>query len=98
MRRHKTIGLGRPGLALLAAALLCGPALAEEPKESPFVTAAKSLTLSGYAQILAVEWDRGVDTFSLRRARIGLSIPAWRHESHKLRWPHCYFPCRLQPR
>ena len=73
MRRHKTIGLGRPGLALLAAALVCGTALAEEPKESPFVTAAKSLTLSGYAQILAVEWDRGVDTFSLRRARIGLS-------------------------
>lgn len=73
MRKHKTIRLERAGLTLLAAALLCGTALADEPKESPFVTAAKSLTLSGYAQILAVEWDRGVDTFSLRRARIGLS-------------------------
>jgi len=73
MRKQKTIRLGRAGLALLAAALLCGTALAEEPKESPFVTAARSLTLSGYAQVMAVEWDPGVDTFSLRRARIGVS-------------------------
>lgn len=71
-KTNKT-ALRRAGLALLAAALICGTALAEEPKESPFVTAAKTLTLSGYAQVLAVEWDRGVDTFSLRRARIGLS-------------------------
>jgi phosphate-selective porin len=71
-KTNKT-ALRRAGLALLAAALIGGTALAEEPKESPFVTAAKSLTLSGYAQVLAVEWDRGVDTFSLRRARIGLS-------------------------
>jgi len=73
MRRQKTIWLGRAGLALLATALAGGTALAEEPKESPFVTAAKSLTLSGYAQVLAVDWNRGVDTFSLRRARIGIS-------------------------
>ncbi|MGZ7046322.1 MAG: hypothetical protein ACXVJK_08360 [Candidatus Aminicenantales bacterium] len=63
MRRQETIRLERAGLGLLAAALLCVTALAEEPKESPFVTAAKSLTLSGYAQVLAVEWDHGVDTF-----------------------------------
>jgi len=73
MKRHKIIRPRRAGLALLAVALFSGPALAEEPKESPFVTAAKSLTLSGYAQVLAVEWDHGVDTFSLRRARVGLS-------------------------
>lgn len=73
MKRNKSIKLERAGLVLLAAALAGGAALAEEPKESPFVTAAKSLTLSGYAQFLAVAWDPGVDTFSLRRARIGLS-------------------------
>ncbi len=65
--------LARAALALLAALSLAVPAPAEEQKDSPLVTAAKSLTLSGYAQVLGVVWDPGVNTFSLRRARIGLS-------------------------
>jgi len=72
--RTKRSQLARAGLALLAAALLCGPAAAEEKKESPLVTAAKSLKLSGYAQFMAAEWDKDEkDTFSLRRARLSLS-------------------------
>jgi phosphate-selective porin len=58
---------------LLVIANLPGPGRAEEPKESPLVTAARGLKLSGYAQIFAVDWDKGVDTFSLRRARASLA-------------------------
>ncbi len=61
-------------LILFAAALLRGPAAAEDKKESPLVTAAKSLKLGGYAQFMAAEWDKvEKDTFSLRRARLSLS-------------------------
>ena len=60
-------------LALLAAALVCGPAAADEKKDSPLVTAAKSLKLSGYAQFMGAEWDKDKDSFSLRRARLSLS-------------------------
>ncbi|MGE5741183.1 MAG: porin [Candidatus Aminicenantes bacterium RBG_16_66_30] len=65
--------LGKTGLALLVAVLAAGPGLAEETKDSPAVTALKSLKLSGYAQMFGVAWDRGTDTFSLRRARIALA-------------------------
>jgi len=61
------------GLVLAAAILIPGPARAEEPKDSPVVTALKSLRLSAYAQVYAAAWDEDTDTFSLRRARIALS-------------------------
>jgi Rrf2 family protein len=71
---RKTAGLaGKAGLIFLAASLLAGFAPAEEKKDSPLVTAARSLKLSGFAQLFAVSWDPGVDTFSLRRARVALS-------------------------
>jgi phosphate-selective porin len=60
-------------LVALAATLLPGSGRAEEPKESPLVTAARSLKLSGYFQVLAADWDKDVDTFSLRRARASLT-------------------------
>jgi phosphate-selective porin len=65
--------LRRAGAAFLSAIIFGGLALAEEPKDSPLVTAAKSLTLSGYAQFLAVDWDPGVSNLSVRRARLSLS-------------------------
>lgn len=72
--RTKSSMIAGGALAILAVALLCGPAAAEDKKESPLVTAAKSLKLSGYAQFLAADWAReGTDTFSLRRARLSLS-------------------------
>ncbi|HUT07822.1 MAG TPA: porin [Candidatus Latescibacteria bacterium] len=58
---------------LLAAGLLSMSAPAEEKKDPPAVTALQSLKLSGYAQLFAVAWDAGVDTFSLRRARLSLT-------------------------
>ncbi len=60
-------------LALLAALLLPAALRADETKDSPVVTALKSLKLSGYFQVEAVDWDKGVDTFSLRRVRPTLS-------------------------
>ena len=65
--------LRRAGLVLLAAGLLTVSAPAEEKKDSPLVTAARSLKLSGYAQLLAVDWDNGVDSFSVRKARLSLT-------------------------
>lgn len=62
----------KAGMILLAAALCAGLAPAEEKKDSPLVTAARSLKLGGYAQLYGVAWDKGVDTFSLRRARLTL--------------------------
>jgi phosphate-selective porin len=70
--KMKKAPLRRAGLVLLAAALLAGAAPAEEKKDSPLVTAARNLKLSGYAQFLGVDWDKGVDGFSVRRARISL--------------------------
>jgi phosphate-selective porin len=65
--------LAMTALTLLAALFMAVPAPAEEGKDSPLVTAAKSLKLSGYAQFLAVDWDKDVDSFSLRRARLTLT-------------------------
>lgn len=72
------------GAVFLSAILFGGLARAEEPKESPFVTAAKSLRLSGYAQLLGVEWDKAVDSFSIRRARVGLSGELFKNLKFKL--------------
>jgi len=70
----------KPGWLLLGmAALDPGLGWAEEPKESPFVTALKSLSLSGYAQIYAAAWAKDTDTFSLRRARVALSGQLVKH-------------------
>jgi hypothetical protein len=71
-------------LFLILAGLAHGSARAEEPKESPLVTAAKTLTLSGYAQFLAANWDPGVDSLSVRRARLGLGGELVRHLKFKL--------------
>jgi len=71
--KRKKTPLRRAGLVLLAGVLMGGIAPAEEKKDSPLVTAAKSLKLSGYAQLLAVDWDRGVDSSSVRRARLTLT-------------------------
>lgn len=57
----------------MSAVLVAGFAPAEEKKDSPAVSALRNLTLSGYAQLYAAAWDKGVDTFSLRRARLSLS-------------------------
>jgi phosphate-selective porin OprO and OprP len=46
---------------------------AEDTKESPAVTAANALKLSGYAQLLYTGQDSGLDGFTLRRARFSLS-------------------------
>lgn len=58
--------------ALLLAALLAGPAAADEPKASPVESLLKGLRLGGYAQFLGASWDPGADTFQLRRARLSL--------------------------
>ena len=60
-------------LVLLAALLIPAAVRADDTRESPVTTALKSLTLSGYLQVEAADWDKGVDTFSLRRARPTLS-------------------------
>ena len=62
----------KTGLVLLAALVVAGYAPAEEKKDSPAVTALRSLKLDGYAQLSAAAWDEGVDTFFLRRARLSL--------------------------
>ena len=72
MNRRCRTTFGKAGLILLAAVLVAGFAPAKEKKDSPAVTALRSLKLGGYTQLFGAVWDRSVDTFSLRRARLSL--------------------------
>jgi len=62
-------------LSVLAAIFLLGAigSSAQEAKETPAVTAAKALQLSGYTQFLYTTQDAGLDGFSIRRMRLSLS-------------------------
>jgi phosphate-selective porin OprO/OprP len=62
-------------LSILAAIfLLCASGSSgQETKETPAVTAAKALKLSGYMQFLYTTQDAGLDGFSIRRMRLSLS-------------------------
>jgi phosphate-selective porin OprO/OprP len=74
MRKRKIrMTAAKAGLIFFAAAMLAGLAPAQEKKDSPLLTALGSLKLGGFAQFLAASWDPGVDTFSLRRARLSLA-------------------------
>ena len=74
----------KTALALLAAVFVAGSAPSEEKKDLPVVTALGSLKLGGYAQLFASAWDEGVDTFSLRRARLSLSGEIFKNLRFKL--------------
>ena len=58
-------------------AFLCLLAVAnvwpQEKKEAPAVTASKAFKLSGYTHILYVTQDEGVDSFSIKRARLSFA-------------------------
>jgi phosphate-selective porin OprO/OprP len=73
MRDDKKRKPGRPGVVLLAAVLVSGVARAGDDKDSAVESVLRSLELTGYAQVLAVDWDRDVDSFSIRRARVALA-------------------------
>lgn len=66
---------GRVGALALAALLATGAAFAQEKdkKESPALTLSKAFKLSGWTQVHFVDWDSGVDSFSIRRSRLTLS-------------------------
>jgi phosphate-selective porin OprO/OprP len=67
MRKHSI------GIFVLMALFLSGSAAGQEKKEPPPVTTKRSLQISGYAQFLYTYWEDGIDTFSIPRARLGLS-------------------------
>jgi phosphate-selective porin len=50
-----------------------GLAVGQEKKEQPSVTSSRSFQLSGYTQLSYVYWDKGIDTFLIRRARLTFS-------------------------
>ncbi|MGB7296002.1 MAG: porin [Candidatus Aminicenantales bacterium] len=58
------------GLTVL---LLSGLVAGQEKKELAPVTSNLSFRLSGYTQFLCVYWDKGLDSFSIPRARLTLS-------------------------
>jgi phosphate-selective porin len=57
----------------LAAIVAAGAASGQDKKESPAVTASRSFQLSGYTQFLYNYFEKGVDSFSIPRARLTLS-------------------------
>jgi phosphate-selective porin OprO and OprP len=60
-------------LVILTALVLSGFASGQDKKEAPPVTSSLSLKLSGYTQFLYTYWEKGVDTFTIPRARLTLS-------------------------
>jgi hypothetical protein len=71
-RRMRT-PLGKAGLVFFAAMLAAESLSAQEKKDPPAGAGLPSLKFSGYAQIFGVDWDKGTDSFSVRRARVGLA-------------------------
>jgi phosphate-selective porin len=64
---------GKVATALILAVLLCsGPAAGQDKEAPPAVTSSRSLRLSGYAQFLYIYYEKGIDTFSIPRARLSL--------------------------
>jgi len=58
---------------VLAVLLLFGLAAGQDKKEPVPVTSSRGFQLSGYTQFLYNYWDKGVDSFSIPRARLSLS-------------------------
>jgi phosphate-selective porin len=64
---------GGVATALILAVLFCsGPAAGQDKEEPPAVTSSRSFRLSGYAQFLYIYYEKGIDTFSIPRARLSL--------------------------
>jgi phosphate-selective porin len=73
-RRHlkqwPVLDVGALGLAVL---FFFGLATGQDKNEPIPVTSSRSFQLSGYTQFLYNYWDKGVDSFSIPRARLSLS-------------------------
>jgi phosphate-selective porin len=69
-RKQHVFGIG---VFILAGIVLSGAAAGQDKKEPPPVTSTRSFRLSGYTQFLYNYWDKGVDSFSIPRARLTLS-------------------------
>jgi phosphate-selective porin len=63
----------KAGLFILAAFFVSVAARAGEAKGSVVETVLGGLKLAGFAQVQACDWDRDVDSFSIRRARLSLT-------------------------
>ena len=70
LRKQHVLGIG---VFILAGLILSGTAAGQDKKEPPPVTSSRSFRLSGYTQFLYNYWDKGVDSFSIPRARLTLS-------------------------
>jgi phosphate-selective porin len=60
-------------LLILGLIFCAGLAVGQEKKDQPSVTSSRSFQLSGYTQFLYAYWNEGVDSFSIRRARLSLT-------------------------
>ena len=63
----------KPGAALLAVLVLAGASFGQDKKEPTFLSISKAFKLSGWTQFQYVGWDKGVDSFSIRRSRLTLA-------------------------
>jgi phosphate-selective porin len=61
------------GFLFLSLTLGAGLAFGQDKTEQPPVTSSRSFQLSGYTQLSYAFYDKGVDTFSIRRARLTFS-------------------------
>lgn len=61
------------GLWILASIFLARFSLGQDKNEQSPVLSSLKFQLSGYTQFLYAYWDKGVDSFSIRRARLSLT-------------------------
>lgn len=71
---ERKLGPVRPAAALVGMAVFMVCLVSgQDKKEAPAVTASRSFQLSGYTQFLYNYFDKGIDSFSIPRARLTLS-------------------------
>jgi len=74
----------KPGAALLAVLILAGASFGQDKKEPTFLSISKAFKLSGWTQFQYVGWDKGVDSFSIRRSRLTLAGDILKNMHYKL--------------
>jgi phosphate-selective porin len=73
MKRHRIGKKNVPWILAFLCILAASDLWPQEKKEAPAVTASKAFKLSGYTHILYVSQDEGLDSFSVKRARLSFA-------------------------
>ena len=80
MQKHRI----KLGAALLAVFILAGISFGQDDKEPTFLSIGKTFVLSGATQFQYADWDKGVDSYSIRRVLVSLNGEILKKMRYKL--------------